>query len=133
MPRPRKPTKVLEMQGAYKANPQRKKERVNEPKPDTDIGNPPRGFTAAQKKIWQEMIDITPDGVITRMDRFILEVVSVMLCRFREAYTGRGKPLQSSEYGILMRALTSLGMTPADRSKVLVPPEKTEDDGWDRA
>ena len=41
MSRPRTPTNILELRGALKKDPQRRKLRANEPKPETAIGLPP--------------------------------------------------------------------------------------------
>ena len=126
MARPRKPTKILELRGSFKQNPQRK--RLNEPQPEADLGKPPKNLTAAQQKIWYEIIEQTPDGVITRMDRFTLEILTVLLHKVRT--TPR---VQGAELSTLMRCLTAFGMTPADRSKVVVATKQTKSDGWDDA
>ena len=44
MSRARKPTALLELTGALRKDPQRYRDRANEPRPDTSIGEPPADF-----------------------------------------------------------------------------------------
>lgn len=131
MARPRKPTKILELSGSFKGRPGRKAQRQAEPVPVAGAGNPPRYMTTDQKKVWREIVKKTPEGVITAMDRCTLEIVVTLLHRFREATSGKSERLQGAELSALMRGLSSLGMTPADRSKVSVPVKQDAPDGWD--
>ena len=131
MARPRKPTKILELKGSFRGRPGREKQREGEPKPAADVGRPPRHLTTEQKKVWREITSKTPEGVITAMDRCSLEIVCVLLDRFRQANAGIAERLQAAELSALMRGLSSLGMTPADRSKVSVPVKQSKTNGWD--
>ena len=128
MARPRQPTKILEMRGSYKEHPERKADRANEPEGDELNTKPPRGFSHAQKTVWKEIIDMLPKGVMQQQDRMTIETLAKLMVKFRQKYS-----LNGSEYGLLMKCLTELGMTPASRSKVIVPKKKNERDGWDDA
>ena len=130
MARPRKPTKILQLSGSFQGRPDRKKQREGEPQPAANAGRPPRHLTTDQKKIWTEITKKTPEGVITAMDRISLEIVCCLLDRFRQANSGKAERLQGAELSALMRGLSSLGMTPADRSKVSVPVKDNIPDGW---
>lgn len=80
--------------------------------------------------VWHEIVAAVPDGVLQESDRFVVEVAATILARFREM---RGV-VSASEVAQLHRALASLGMTPADRSKVGVgepDDEPKEADPWD--
>jgi hypothetical protein len=86
MGRPRKPTKELELSGAFEKHPERKRERADEPKPDGPIGPPPphwlvdSGAFKFQEygrliAIWHELIAQAPPGVLTIADRTQLEII----------------------------------------------------------
>jgi len=121
----------MELSGSFKGRPGRKAQRQAEPVPIAGAGSPPRHLTTDQKKVWREIIKKTPEGVITAMDRCSLEIVCVLLDRFRQANSGKAERLQGAELSALMRGLASLGMTPADRSKVSVPVKPSAPDGWE--
>ena len=75
MARPRKPTAVLEMTGAFRRNPDRKKARESEPKTAGPIGPPPAhlsepsSFGTKLVEIWNELAAQAPEGVLTVSDR----------------------------------------------------------------
>ena len=136
------PSKILSITGSDKAHPERVNH--NEPKPVEKVGNAPRHLTDVQKSIWREIIEQVPMGVITKMDRMALELVCVLMDRFRKA----AEPLtvdmlngdlavpkmQGNELSTLMKGLQTLGMTPADRSRVCDGGgQGSKGDGWDRA
>ena len=124
-------------------------ERINkdEPCPDEKVGNAPRNLSNDQRAIWREIISQVPPGVITRMDRMALEVVSVLMDKFRKSNIPATLDLldgdkvdppkmQGNEMMLLTRTLKSLGMTPADRGKVstgngaAADTGKPANDGW---
>lgn len=55
MATPRKPTAILELNGAFKNHPARGRARANEPKPDPDLGLPPGRLTKNEKAAWCEI------------------------------------------------------------------------------
>jgi hypothetical protein len=71
MGRPRKPTAVLELTGAFRKNPQRKR---TEPPTAGPLGDPPEHFTAEQAAVWHELASICPPGVLMRSDRVVVEI-----------------------------------------------------------
>ena len=156
MARPRKPTAVHELSGAFIKNPARKRARANEPKSNGDIGDPPSYFDAAHKAIWREYIDECPPGVLAKADRKLLEVAvritrkqrlapgkmnrwMLLLCN---ALTKLGMPendvedmrdsikaalsVSTQELSLLITCLGRMGMSPADRSKVSGSPDGDE-------
>ena len=111
MARPRTPTNVLAMRGAFKHDPQRK--RVD-PDVDGDIGSPPPYFNAKEIVAWDEIVKGAPIGVLTSADRQIVEVLSRLIAECRENFIVF--PVQ--KLARIESMLGKLGMTPADRSKV---------------
>lgn len=156
--RPRKPTEELEARGAFEKNPQRKASRENEPKAEGPIGEPPAYFDENHCQIWHELIEECPKGVLHKSDRKHLELATRLTAKMRIVPGRMQRYLRNlgdilvdlgmsehevdalkedfraalgcsaQELGLLATTLTRMGMTPADRSKVSVPQEKTTDD-----
>lgn len=123
MARPSKPTAVLELVGAFKKNPQRK--RVNEPRPTAGIGKFTDGPTTVPE-IWDEIVAQTVPGVMTISDRVALEIVCRLLAEIRI----NPNDISVGKATALCNLLGRFGLTPADRAKVTVP-EKEKGDEWD--
>lgn len=122
MARPHKPTKVLELVGAYKQNPQRK--RKNEPKPTEGIGAFVEGSTVLSE-VWDEVVRQVVPGVLTISDRLALELVCRLLAEIRL----KPDEISVGKVTALANLLGRFGLTPADRAKVTVP-EVEEEDEW---
>ena len=146
--RPRKPTAVLEASGAFERNPQRRAERENEPEANGPVGDPPDYFDANHRKVWFELVRKAPAGVLALSDAANLEIAVRLMVKMRNAPARMPKWLQmlgkllkalgwedidieemrdafrsaiginGQELAILRAALSSMGMTPSDRSKV---------------
>ena len=115
--RPRKPTAVHDITGAFKKNPQRKKERSGEPVPVDGIDKvPPPHFNQFQSAVYLEILEQIPPRVATVSDKIIVEITAVLLAEFR--FMGK---LKSADLSLLIKNLSQLGMTPADRSKINLP------------
>jgi hypothetical protein len=125
MGRPPKPTQVLEMSGAFKKNPQRKKARATEPVIDTLLGKPPGYFTDEQRAAWVEIVQCAAEGVLTGSDSVIVEMAARELVNYRTGFCN------SSDKMLLMSILARLGFSPADRSKVQIP-QKAQQSKWSR-
>lgn len=118
MARPRKPTKTLELTGAFEKNPQRKAARANEPVVETPCGPPPNTLDANSAAIWNELC--AHGYWLTAADRLMLEVACRLMAMFRaDALDGGG-------ISKLITSLSKLGFTPTDRSKVGAPGSKDE-------
>lgn len=116
MARPRTPTNVLKMKGAFDKNPQRERED-----PDTaKLKSPPAHLSAAQREVWKEIAKAAPKDVITEADRFSLEICCVLLNQFRL------DPVEfpAAKLVRLETLLGKFGMTPSDRAKVAGPAKK---------
>jgi len=116
MARPRKPTAVLELKGAFKKNPSRGADRKNEPIPDGAIGDPPPELGDAEKSLWAELAIV--GSWLTNGDRLLLEIACRLMVMFR------GDKLDGGGISKLITALSKLGFSPTDRSKVNAPGAK---------
>ena len=121
MPAPRKPTALLEVSGAYKRNPARR--RIGEPIPSGGIGNAPAGRSEAFVRAWDELVVSCCPGVLGSSDRQWLELTVELLLEFREA----PRDMSAAKMRLLQSALVRLGMSPSDRSKVTV--SEVEEEG----
>lgn len=123
MARPKTPTNILALRGAYKKHPERKPEAGTEPEPRGAVGEPPEHMAADAKAVWHELVGLACPGVLGDSDRFLVEIVSTLMAEFRRGGVDEnGKSLFSdAKLSRLQAGLGQLGMTPADRSKVKVP------------
>lgn len=142
MARPRTPTARLELSGAFKHNPNR--ERPEEPRPKTKIGQFPERLPVECRKFWDEIVS-QAGGWLTDSDRWAVELaarlmqkatrelsVAMILELAGEAELEAGEikelvkreSISAAELGALTKLLGALGMTPSDRSKISVPQEK---------
>lgn len=125
MPRPRTPTSVLEATGALAHDSKRYASRVTEPKITDALGVPPKHLTTSQKKVWKELAATAPAGVLTSADRWIVETAVILMTKIRSS------DFSAADIGHLRSCLASLGMTPADRSRVSVAKQETpQHDEW---
>jgi len=119
MPKPRLPANVLELNGLVKNEPGRYADRLNCPKPDETIGEPPFGMPEHVRATWEELKGIIAEGVLTNMDRPAFEALCHLLtyCRMQ------GWMVRPDVYSQLRAYFALFGMTPSDRTRVRVPPK----------
>jgi phage terminase small subunit len=127
MGRPRKPSNVLELKGAFKHNPDRGEARADEPKPTDGLGDPPAHLSEEVRVCWLEIESLCHSGVLSKGDRLVMEHGSQLLAMLR-------KENWEVHPTIMIRfesVLGKLGMTPADRSKVsVIKPKENEKDPY---
>jgi hypothetical protein len=111
MPRPRKPTHLHVVQNTF--NSTRHKDRKGEPVVGEPLGDAPPQWRVTEKIIWAEVANAIPAGVATKTDRLIVELTCRLLIEMR------AKKLTPALASQLRCCLGSLGMTPADRSRVV--------------
>lgn len=80
--------------------------------PRGDLGSPPLYFNVIQAELWKDLVAVVPDGVLTAGDTYIVELTVLLIEKLR---TGEIKPV---EIGHLRASLASMGLTPADRTRV---------------
>jgi hypothetical protein len=114
--RPRKPTAVLELAGAFNRNPNRA--RDDEPVPQGKPGDAPEYLGDGARRIWDDMVQA--GFWLTDADRFLLEVAAAYLDMFR---AGIAEPKHTAQ---LINVLNKLGFGPAERSKIKAPGAKPE-------
>ncbi len=139
MARPRKPTAQLELAGAFKKNPDRR--RPEEPKDGRPLGDPPDRLPAEVLPFWDEIVQMA-GSVLTYRDRWAVELgarlmekavrttnVEALLELIATAELGAleakslatQQTISSAELSTLRSLLAAMGMTPADRSKLSAP------------
>lgn len=127
MARPRKPTNVLHLAGAFRKDPQRLAARAHEPKPTGPIGEPPVGTDEQVARCWRDTISEAPPGVLTNADRGVLLLMAKLRLHAEQGdpyVTDDGQVVETvriydtKRLTLLLRCYTELGMTPASRSKV---------------
>lgn len=123
MARPRKPTNILALAGAFKANPERKKSRAKEPIAGEFNKAPPAYFNARQEKAWTDIVRGAPPGVLTRSDELFVESVAQTLAMVRDKPS---VPL-SGVRTRLSSDLSRLGMTPSGRASLSLDQPKAND------
>lgn len=125
MGRPRTPTALHALRGTEQVHPERMRERANEPQPFGGVGpcTIPELATA-----WDYLVGCAAAGVLTSMDKVVLAQASALLTLFWKA------PLEfdAKLHARLHALLGSMGMTPADRSKVVVAKAPSADNPFSR-
>jgi hypothetical protein len=114
MGRARKPTEILEANGAYLLHPERRHPGV--PKPDRPLGNPPKYMDPEHKKLWKQIAKRQPPGVLLETDREAFELMINLTYIMRTDFTA----LKGKDTTTLLYLWSHFAMTPADRTKVNV-------------
>lgn len=116
MGRPKKPTSQLEIVGAFKKNPDRR--RDSEPVCNDPVIMLPELSDDGQKA-WAFLESTAVPGVLTAMDSAYLALVAESLA---DVWYGDSKTITDrAKVGAM---LGKLGMTPSDRSNVIVPKKR---------
>lgn len=123
MARPRTPTAKAALTGADKINPGRFKPRSEPKASGRALGSAPSYLPPTAKKAWKVFADELP--WLTFEDRGAVEIVSLMRAQIMDGMTA---DLPASFFGNYRMALSSLGATPVDRTKVYQPPQEENDD-----
>lgn len=116
--RPRTPTNVLEARGAFKRNPQRK--RDGEPEVRAPIGNPPDDLSPEELRWWREFVERAPVGVLTAADYPSVLLAAKLMAEAMADFAS----ISPGKLGRLQSLLGTFGMTPSDRAKLSIPKTK---------
>jgi hypothetical protein len=120
----KKPTEIRELHGTHNRNKHR--DNPNQPKAEGGIGPAPKHFTEQQVECWDYLVGCMFIGVMGKSDRPTMEMMSVLFHRFRYGEYDKEAvipALNGAELSRLDSLLGRYGMTPSDRSKIVVPKE----------
>ena len=123
MPRPQTPLAIAEATGALEHNPGRHKDRKESVQRDEPLGDPPNHFDDNQRDYWREVEGLVAPGVLCLSDRLLVETL-VYLIELQ-----RTRCISPVDRGHLRSCLGSMGLTPADRGRVIgkhAPQEKED-------
>jgi phage terminase small subunit len=123
MARPHKPTELLELSGAFRKNPARR--RVN-PKTENPLGDAPEYLRADERVAWAEIVFHLPEGVAVGSDRIALELFCQLVAKMRR------RVATAAETGQLIKMFACFGFSPSDRSRISVAPKTEEADPYER-
>lgn len=126
MPAVRKATAELDAGGAFKAQPSRA--RTREPNTGRGIGPAPKDMPEQERAVWDEIVGNCAAGVFQSSDRPMMEMLCRLFAEFRQDPGGFG----GRKYQTLLALLARCGMTPSDRSRVLVTPNEGPEKPSDR-
>lgn len=114
MARPRTPATILEMRGAFKRNPKRRRFRVPRGAPlDTE---PDATWSPALQREWLERVDDAPDRLYEKADRTALRITAQLHCIQNEAVPGSRLWLKVET--ALWKHRNHLGLTPLARKRL---------------
>src|SRR5215217_6407763 len=122
MARPRTPTAILELKGAFKKDPQRKAAREGEPVVENPVGSPPKHVSKPAALIWRRVVKEAYWLRSTHRD--VLEA----FCVYKAAFETDPLSMKSAQVAQMMKAMTELGLTAASQTKVKVPEKAKEED-----
>ena len=119
-----KTTNVIAARGGFKTNPNRK--RVDPPSAGT-LGDPPEYLQDDEKSVWHELVATSPQGVLQASDAVAVELAATLLSDYRKDRVS----FNSGRLGVLQKALSAIGRTPVDRSRMAAPVDPIDpNDPW---
>lgn len=125
--RPRKPTELKVLQGCPGGH---LSERFN---PDEPIPNGPLGIPAQALRLtplvqeqWDYLVSIIAPGVAMCCDAPLMALTARLMARMAD------ETITDSQMATLLRCLSQLGMTPADRSRIVAQHTKTTRGKFDK-
>lgn len=117
---PRKPTALKKLQGSDKIHPGRINH--NEPTPARGIGPANSTLTEYEQEIWDEVVGISYRGVLGEADRIALEMMCRLIAEMRLDFA----EMTAAKITQLSQLLGRFGMTPSDRTKIVIPKESNK-------
>lgn len=117
---PKKPTALRELHGTANRNKQRN--NPGEPVPTKGIGPAPDHLPEDMQLLWDEVVGHMYAGVLGEADRIALETMVRLIHRMRNDFDEMTAAQLSQLTGLLAR----FGMTPSDRTKIVVPKKERE-------
>ena len=118
MPQIRKPQALRKLQGTINDHPGR--QNKDEPTPSRGIGPAHSSLTEFEQGVWDEIVGISYRGVLGEADRIALEI----MCRLVADMRTRPEEFNAARLTQLSQLLGRFGMTPSDRTKIVIPKEQ---------
>lgn len=123
--RPRKPTAVLELSGAFKKDPKRKQARKQEPKAKGKIGPYPGSMKkSTEKDAYDLIVSLAPEGVLTEADQLFVYQMAQILHASWQGF------IKSADRQQLLAGFSKLGMNPSDRTRLQIPESSKPKNRW---
>ena len=121
MSRARTATAILDARGAFQKNPDRNRQdpKVSKPFPM----RAPSCLTPLQVKSWHWLVKQVPDGVLTGADQATLHLAACLWAEFQ----ARPDEMPTARIAQMRGVMGTLGLSPSDRAKLAVKPEKDND------
>lgn len=116
----RKPQALREIQGTAKDHPSR--QNKEQPIPARGIGPTHSSLTEYEAAIWDEVVGISYAGVLGEADRIALE----MMCRLIAEMRLNFEEMTAAKITQLSQLLGRFGMTPSDRTKIVIPKKEND-------
>ena len=121
MGNPRKPLELRQLHGTAKDHPGR--QNRDAPGPNGGIGPAPVYLSAYEAAIWDELVGQMHARVMGQADRLAFELAVRITAEMRLGFGDMPTP----RLALLSSLLSRFGMTPVDRTKLIVPKsEKSE-------
>lgn len=96
----------------------------------------PKGLTAEQKKVWNDIVACLPDGTMKKVDAALLQVLSAYICAMRKL--NKQFLLDPADKDIrqgfnqcsqkILQISAVVGLSPADRKRIQLGDVGEEDD-----
>lgn len=123
MPRHRQPDNLLAFKGTKKRNPARHAE-CTVPASSDNLGEAPAHFTPEERAAWAWLASCAPERTLGKRD----EPTLALAARLWASITARPMDrVRSAETARMESLLARLGLSPADASRVSVPPPPAEE------
>ena len=113
MGRPRIPTALLQLRGAFINHPSRLRARKNEPLVTTALPDPPPNLPKPVKLAWHEMQ--SRGFWLASADRFLVEIAATLMAAYRS------DQLKSGDVSQLIGLLGKIGFSPKERGGLNLP------------
>lgn len=120
MPNIRKPTALKRIQGTDRDH--KSRQNPDEPTPARGIGPAHKALTKYEKEIWDEIVGISYKGVLGEADRIALEMMCRLVAEMRLDFV----EMTAAKITQLSQLIGRFGMTPSDRTKIVVPKEQNK-------
>lgn len=118
MPQIRKPQALRKLQGTINDHPSR--QNKDEPTPSRGIGPSHDSLNEYEREIWDEVVGISYRGVLGEADRIALEMMCRLIAEMRLDFA----EMTAAKITQLSQLLGRFGMTPSDRTKIVIPKEQ---------